>query len=645
MREIVHVVKDLPALERLWRQGLKHGALLIPVHPMPNNGEKVEVVLRPHFASSLVKLTGQVTQATPAITILQLDPFSADARDRLVDLGLVAAANAKAAPAQAPAAPSASAPAPSQEPAGSPPPAPAPVAEAPAAPEPAPVAATPTPAPAPAAKAFKPKPKAFKPKAFKPAAARPRPAAPAPAPTTGSIQTGPAPGAAPGDVSDRAIFAAPGPADTRTERLLGAATAHGDLAKFSWRDALLHFYRQRATGVLAIDAFREVRWAYLIDGKPVHYLGSTPHPGEYLAEALIQEGAVTQKQWTAALRVQRLTGMMAGQVLITQRKLTEQQLNAGLTRRAERITRNLLSANFGKFRFHPTEEIRPVFKNKPVEVLDLLWNSQMDVLKKAEDDALVQKAEKLYPLRVRILAARADLIDGLPMNTYEAHVAKELLPASWTLKELVALNEIEERALLRLLFALDAMGVVEFVDPDAESSKTKRAQRILYEGWKDLSRRDPFSALHAHWSSNVTEIEVGYTKLKKEFSAQRFGDAVDSRVQELLDRIHQLAESTYTSLKTKQGRVEARKGIVGTDQLMMAADLLDKQGEMALYKKDFPVAKALYEKVLELDPGGPEGREGRERAKKYLSMPEVKHASTAGVVLDDYARRMDAMIG
>ncbi len=45
--------------------------------------------------------------------------------------------------------------------------------------------------------------------------------------------------------------------------------------------------------------------------------------------------------------------------------------------------------------------------------------------------------------------------------------------------------------------------------------------------------------------------------------------------------------------------------------------------------------------MLELDPGGPEGRENRENAKKYLALPDVKHASTKGLILTDYTRQMD----
>jgi hypothetical protein len=619
MVEIVHAVKDLAALERLWRQGLRHGALLIPVHPLPNSGDEVTVVLRPAFQSGIVKLPARVTQATQAITILQLAPLTAEVRDQLVGLGLTDAG--KEAKVSAPGTV--------------------------AAPQPAPVAA-PEPVPQPVAeaapkskvrKAFKPKSKAFRPTAGRATTA---PRSSGSLPTVGPPEVPDAPRSA--DARQRAIFAASGPANQQTEKLLPTAVEHGDLARFSWRDVLLHFLRKKATGVLAIDGFREVRWAYLIDGQPVHYLGSTPHPGEYLADALLQAGQIRQSEWTDALKLQRISGVPAGTILVLRGKLKQGQLDEAITRRADRITRNLLGANFGRFRFHPYEDIRLVMKNAPVQVLDLLWGAQMELLNAAEDDALVMKAEKLYDMRVRVLEARKDLLTELPMTSYESHVALELLPAAWTLKELVALNEIEERSLLKLVFALDAMGVVEFVQPEEESSKTRRAQRILYEGWKDLSKRDPFTRVHAHWSSNLAEIEFGYARLMKEFRRGRFGADTDRRVTELLDRIHKLGNDAYESLKTKPGRVEARKGIVGNDQLQMASDLLDKQGEMALYKQDYPVAKALYEKVIELDPGAPEGKEYRKRAKMNLARPELVNASTAGVVFADLTRQVDQMV-
>ena len=639
MRHVQHELDGLDHLRRLWRQGIQHGVLLVPLHPVPTNGERLEVVL--FTGDGAAKLSGRVTQATPTVTILQLDELTDSIRKQLASMGLTEVFPDPPKPEPAPE------PEPSVEPpepalAAEPAPASASVTFEPASPEAWEPDEEEIPTiPATAAR-LRPKP-ALKAAAFRPQAMRPTPSSsrmPAIQVSTGGMESLAGPGMPTPSASDRQIFASPGPAHARTEKLLPPATEHGDLARFSWRDALLHFFRKKATGVLAIDGFRETRWAYFVDGAPVHFLGSTPHPGEFLADALLQMGAVTQKQWSEASRLQKLTGVQAGEILRIKGELTQRQLDEALTRRTDRIARNLLTANFGRFRFHPCEDIRVVFRNQPVKVLDLLWGAQMDLLNAADEDALIVKAENLYSLRVRLVAGRDDIVPMLPMNSYEAHVAKELLPAAWTLKELVALNELEERALLKLLFALDAMGVIEFVPPEEESSKARRAQRILYEGWKDLTRRDAFSALHAHWSSNLDEIDTGYAKLQNEFSEARFGNALDGRVRELLERIHRLGAETYAKLKTKEGRREARKGIVGNDQLMMASDLLDKQGEMAMYKKDFPVAKALYEKVLELDPGGPEGRENRENARRHLAIPEVKHASTKGLILTDYTRQV-----
>jgi hypothetical protein len=433
-----------------------------------------------------------------------------------------------------------------------------------------------------------------------------------------------------------------GPATLSSEALLPPATQHGDFSRVSWRDALLHFFETKATGVLAVEAFREIRWCFLVDGRPVHYLGDKPHPGEFLSDSLIAEGVIDPATWMAALKVQKVTGKLAGEHLVASGAFDRATLDRALQRRAERITRNLMGMNFGTFRFHEFPEVRQVYTHRPVEVLEVLMAYQRESLQQVDDDRLVQKVEGYYPLHVRLVEARRNLLGQLPLAEDEARVVKDLLPACWTLGELVGLKEIEERRLVRLLFALKALGMVDFARDEGVNSRRNRAERILYTGLKDLTRRNDFEALHSHWSSSELEIRAGYERVLKEYGRDRWKAALDERIEELIRSISARAEQIWSNLGTRAGRQEARKRVVGVDQLRMASDLLDKQGEMATFKNDFRIVKACYERVLELDPGDSEGIENLRRAKQWLADPRVVSATVGD--LSGIQEQLDGLV-
>ncbi len=483
-----------------------------------------------------------------------------------------------------------------------------------------------------------------------------------PMPTSGGLRAVPAPGvqtsgampAVPPGRSDgpptggdiRAISGAAGPGRAGSESLLPAATEQGDLGSMSWRDVLLHFTTRGSTGVLVIHGFREVRWCYLLDGRPLHYRGDQPHPGEFLYDALAQEVGLSQEDWATAMRMQQVTGLPAGEYLVARGRLSREQLDGALTRRAARITKYLLGANFGRFTFHPLEELRTVFRHQPVDVLPLLMDAQRQNLAQLDDEGLIRKAEPLYAMHIRPIESRWNLVPQLPLSEFEMRLCTHVLPAGWPLKELVALREMEEKSLVRFLFALMGLGVIEAVKEEGATSRRNRAERKLYVALKDMKRRNEFEALHAHWSSIPVEIEAGHTSVLQEFGEEAYRDFLDDRIRGLLAEIRRRADECWARLSGTATRKVARLEIVGTDQLRMASDLLDKQGEMAIFKADFPLAKAIYTRVLELEPGGVEGIENVTRAKAALSDPRIDGAAdvVGGVGIDALRRQFDTLV-
>ena len=651
MSEVRLEIRSPDALREQWTRSLKHGALMGAMEPVPTVGATVTVAMVPAWDGPSVVVEGTVLQATAAATVVQLDGMSEEAAEALRALGISEAEARSAAAGDEEAAAEDEGPAiKDEEPAE--PEVEASSTESPAsAPEEAPpdgsgFAPPPQGAFAPPSQGggFAPPPQG----AFAPVSqgGTALPAAPAAAPA-------PAAGAKAGsskdvDLSDpRQIIAASGAGTPAAVALLPAPTIEGDFGSASWRDTLLSLLEQKQTGILVIRALREMRWCYLVEGAPVHFLGDKPHPGEFLSDMLMAEGLVTRESWNQVLRAQGLTGMKPAEILIESGKLAPKQFKEGIRARAERITQNLMGMNFGRFSFHPYEELKKIFPFDQVDLLSLLLSYHRRAVSQLGDEEVYKQTEEFYRQHVHIPANRTSMVAELDLTEIETHFAMVVIPAGWPLAEMLALREMEERSLLRFILILQGMGMLEFVEGEGERAKRNRAERYLYETLGDITRRNPFEAIGAHWSSSVDQIQEGYTKIKHRSRLERFEPYMDDRIKELFDQVHERLDALWAELKSDRNRKEIRGKVVEIGQLRMASDLLHSQGGMARYKNDFALARVCYVRVLELDPGGPAGAENIAAAKRALQDPQLSESAVAdaGVDMIDLQRRLDAAIG
>ena len=443
----------------------------------------------------------------------------------------------------------------------------------------------------------------------------------------------------------RQIAALSGPAGVDTESVLPAIVDHGDFGDKNWRDTLLGFFMRRVTGVVVIHAFRENRWCYLVEGRPVHFQVDHSHPGEYLSDALLKEGQVTGHQWTEAMKASKLTGLAPGEYLVRRGLLSRAQLQAALCRRAAAITRNLIGANFGNWTLHNWPEVKELFPWEGVDVLGLLLAAERGAMNRLTDDEITKETEPHLDRHVALVDERTALLPQLSLNDSERVLVTDLLPGGWTMKELMIYGGIREKLLLRFIWVLRAMGFIELRRDEGPLSKRNRAERILFVALRDIRRRGDFEALHCHWTAIEDEITDGYQRILKEFGRERFQAVLDPRLKELIDRIKTRADEALAAVKTLAGRTAVRKKIVGEAQLIMAADLMAKQADMEVYKTNFRVAKACYQRVLELAPRISETTEQRKHAKAQLAVPNIGGAGVAGVTeLASVAAAIDSAV-
>mgnify|MGYP001180004467 CR=1 FL=1 len=233
-------------------------------------------------------------------------------------------------------------------------------------------------------------------------------------------------------------------------------------------------------------------------------------------------GHLNRETWNDALRSQGVTGLLPGEVLMAGGALSPEQFRAGMLARAERITQNLMGMNFGKFTFHPYPELKKIFPFDQLDLLSLLLSHNRKAISRLLDEDLYKQTEELYKLHVRPTSGREKLLETLLLNGAENHVAKVVIPAGWPLAQMLSLREMEERALLRLILVLKAVGLVEFVAEEGPKSKRNRAERFLYESMRDLNRRTAFDAQQMVMMATVAQLVVQIA-LFQQYPAQDAG--------------------------------------------------------------------------------------------------------------------------
>jgi hypothetical protein len=416
-------------------------------------------------------------------------------------------------------------------------------------------------------------------------------------------------------------------------------TRSGEVGEVSWRDALISFFMEGLTGVVVVHGFREDRWLFLVDGRPAHYVLQKTHPGESVGDSLRAKGGVVPEGWAAA-HASSESELAAAEGMVKEGLITKDELAAAFHQRAVVVTRSLVRANFGDWTFRPLEEIGARLSWKSVDVLEVLLDAERTSLASRSGEEIVRETEAVLSHHVTIVEGRQGVIAALPLAARERVVVDDLLPGGWTIKELFVYSGLEEQELLRFVLVLKSLGTLVFLESEGEKTKRNRAERALYVGLREITRRGEFEAIHCHWTAIDEDIERGYRRVLEDFNRERFTAVYDERLGDLIDRIQERAGELYEKLKTKAGRDRVRKKMIGPSQLM------GKQGNMAAYKGRLDLARVCYLRVLELAVKGPECAEAVRSARAQLALGPIRNAASSnGSHLADVTSAVDKFIG
>jgi len=602
---------------RMYRAGLRHRILTLPVEPDAAVGDEVAVLLTLPFADEQFEIPAVVKHCSAASTIVQLESLPA----RLVEIAGGAAAG-EAEPVPPVATPQASEPTPS----------PPGTTSAPAAPPADETAAPPADETAAPSAALKPKPK------------------PAPKPGTSSRRfrlAGPnrgKAGSAPqvpgartqkveiGGAGDRAKGGIPVPGSGN--RTVGGEPAEeGELEEKGMRAVFLDHLRRGSTGVLVVEGYRERYWVFLVDGRPVRFSREPPSRSDTLDYQASRTRKVEPDALNEARQVAELTGIDIRAVLLDLELLTEEQIVALEARTARQVTERLLGVNYGTHRFFDLPILSRISAGQPADVMRVLWDQMRRKYADLSDKQIAQRIDQYHKHHVVLTDEGGDLVGELTLGKREQGFVNRYLRGGWQLAELLGRLDLTNRSVMEILLTLQDLDVIVLSEREGPNWKLARAERFLIDRM-DYLGKDHFAFVDAHWSSLGHELSKACDRVARTLEDPLLDQLELGRIGEMRREISDKLGEVRGIFADRDTRKEYRGTLIEKGKLSMAASLFAKKGEMALFKREATLARDCFLRVLEVDPVGP-GAEHVGRARRVLDDISRGVLTEATVTSDD----------
>ncbi|MEM6370999.1 MAG: DUF4388 domain-containing protein [Myxococcota bacterium] len=165
---------------------------------------------------------------------------------------------------------------------------------------------------------------------------------------------------------------------------------------------------------------------------------------------------------------------------------------------------------------------------------------------------------------------------------------------------------------LRLLATCLALGLARFTDDSqsmdledsagpASGSKEADLEAQLQEELTRLEGSNHFDVLGVHWSSHQRSYREAWERRRSAYDRKNYAEAPE-KLEALAAKIRACIDAAYEAIKSEGPRSAYRRRLFDSTERQYAADMLVKQGEIALMRGDRVRALESFETALELHP-------------------------------------------
>ena len=389
------------------------------------------------------------------------------------------------------------------------------------------------------------------------------------------------------------------------------------LTSVSTYEILLRVAARRLTGIALFDLDDGRYWGYFLKGAPVQYTREPDFEADSIESLLIRKKYVSEIVLDQAERLAALTARPLVSVVMRLRLISGAQLDLLRGEQTRRVTEHLLGRETGRVRFYEIAEIQEVFQESGGDVVKILWRRAIAHFGALSAADIGAQRERLLPQFVSLTDEGKKLIHQLPATAAQQGFLNKLLRPSRPVSRLFKRLKIPEADAVRLVLALQRMGVISLALRGAENEGEVELERLLRERFKRMEK-DHFGFLGLHWSALPSELTRSCDKLEQEVSSfSTIGDTI-TNYDSIRTAFHERIGEIRSLVENAAERQRYRNTLVGKSERFMAAETLLKQGEMALFRKEHESAVEAFQRMLEIDPGGSGSHDRRERAEAAL---------------------------
>lgn len=397
-----------------------------------------------------------------------------------------------------------------------------------------------------------------------------------------------------------------------------APDKQGSLADGSLVAALMQLTAEGATGLLTLklDDGR-TRYGFWSRGGPVGWRTDPLQENEVLGVLLYKAGQLSKEQLQESVERMERDGVRQGEALMEMGLVGFSQLTMILGKQCEFVLTKVLSERGGTWTFHALDDLPERFLPSPLRVPSLLYRQEVQRAKKMPSTELADYLRPRIDEYVHFRPEYQPLLKEVKFNAAEAKLLMTMQGDTWRTREVLTVSPLSKQNTVGVLRALIEVGFLHFEEKEDQERYLRRVSEMVDEKRKHLIKATHFDVLEVHWISIPSEVEAGYRRLMAKFDPAAYKD-LPADLMESLEYIRGRLKESFDYLRDDQRRREHRKEFIEPMMIVQSAELLAKQGEMGIMRKDRRHSSLCFAKALELVPGRPDFREGMQRARSIV---------------------------
>jgi len=390
-------------------------------------------------------------------------------------------------------------------------------------------------------------------------------------------------------------------------------TLSGTMVDRTLRDAMVGMAMEQSTGLLTVKYPDGVtRYGYWLRGGPVGWRTDPLNEDEVLGVLLYKAEQITKEQIQESLAVMKFDGCRQGEALVKMGVIDFIQLVRVLNKQVEYVLQQVMKDRQGEWMFHVLAELPEQFLAPPMNVPSLLFRG---LYTHARDLSGKQLEDTLAPSMDRYLLIPEEavhVLGNLQLSRKERGLIDVVLSNSWRLREVFSVSPLGRGQTSAFIWSLMELSLLNLTDQEDESRTLARIDERIGRKKKSL-RGTHFDVLELHWVCMGSEVTPAFERLKQEFSKDRFSDLSPDQEADI-EEINVAFETAHTVLSSDSSRRRYRAEVIEKDTITGSAEMLGKQGEMAIMRRDRSAACGAFSMAAELVPGDAAYRDGLRRA-------------------------------